>query len=78
MNEIDVLVLKGTIPTFISCKSGILNSKTALRALYELDVVASRFGGKYAKKVLVTTEEIGPIYQDRAAEMGIELVVEKE
>ena len=78
LNEIDVLSLNGYIPKFISCKSGILNSKTVLRALYELDVVAGRFGGKYAKKVLVTTEEIGPIYQDRAAEMGIELVVEKE
>ena len=51
LNEIDVLSIKGNIPTFISCKSGKLESEVALHALYEFDTVASRFGGKYSKKV---------------------------
>jgi hypothetical protein len=47
-----------------------------LHALYELDTVAHRFGGKYAKKRLVLTAEISEVYQERALEMGIELKVE--
>ena len=49
MNEIDVILMRDTIPTFISCKSG----KAGSIALHELQTVTSRFGGKYANKVLV-------------------------
>ena len=49
INEIDVILMKSTIPTFISCKSG----KAGSLALHELETVTSRFGGEYAKKVLV-------------------------
>ena len=73
LNEIDVLVLRGNIPTFISCKSGNLSRFQTLHALYELDTVARRFGGKYAKKALVVTKELGPAYEERAREMGIEI-----
>ena len=73
LNEIDVLSLKGYIPTFISCKSGRMDSHQSLHALYELDTVARRFGGKYAKKVLVTSEKLRPMYVERAEEMGIVL-----
>ena len=76
LNEIDVLSLRGYIPTFISCKSGKLSPQQCLHALYELDTVANRFGGKYAKKRLVVTSEINEVYQERALEMGIELKVE--
>ena len=72
LNEIDVLSLKGYVPTFISCKSGKMDSPQILHALYELDTVANRFGGKYAKKVLVTTAEIKGVYKERAEEMEIE------
>ena len=52
LNEIDVLSLKGYVPTFISCKSGRMDlSHNILHALYELDAVAKRFGGKYAKNI---------------------------
>ena len=73
LNEIDVLSLNGNIPVFISCKSGIMGGQQALHALYELETVASRFGGKYAKKVLVSAKELGDVYLERAAEMGIEV-----
>ena len=76
LNEIDVLSLQGYIPRFISCKSGKLSPQQCLHALYELDTVANRFGGKYAKKRLVVTAEINEVYQERALEMGIELKVE--
>lgn len=73
LNEIDVLVLRGNIPTFISCKSGKLDGVKALSALYELETVADRFGGKYAKKVLVITKPLSAAYVKRAKEMGIEI-----
>ena len=73
VNEIDILVLKGNIPTFISCKNGKMESNQALHALYELDMVATRFGGKYAKKKLVITKFMPEIYRTRAEEMSIEV-----
>lgn len=42
-------------------------------ALYELETVANRFVGKYAKKVLVTAKEVAPGHLLRAKEMGIEV-----
>ena len=76
-NEIDVLAIKNGIPTFISCKAGKLNPNTTLHALYELQTVTERFGGKYAKKCLVTVSDIAPNYRERAEEMDIELIREK-
>ena len=73
-NEIDVLKLEGNIPTFISCKSGNLNATQTLRALYELQTIADRFGGKYAKKVLVVQQDIGKAYMFRSKEMEIEVI----
>ena len=73
LNEIDVVALRGNIPTFISCKSGKLEGAKALAALYELETVADRFGGKYAKKVLVITKPLSEAYVKRAKEMGIEI-----
>ena len=50
-NEVDVMLMKGMIPIFISCKNGVAHKE----ALYELFSVAEKFGGKYSKKILVTT-----------------------
>lgn len=66
-NEIDVMLLEGKIPVFISCKNGKVNQM----ALYELDAVALRFGGKYVRKELAATQEISPGYLKRAEEMNI-------
>lgn len=51
-NEIDVILMKGMIPFFISCKNGAVDTDE----LYKLSVVAERFGGKYVRKVLVATQ----------------------
>lgn len=77
LNEIDVLALEGNIPTFISCKAGKMNKGKALQPLYELEAVATRFGGKYAKKVLATVHPLQGVYAERAKEMGITLSVAK-
>lgn len=71
LNEIDVLSMYGNVPVFISCKGGSVDQN----ALYELDAVASRFGGKYAKKVLVLSKELSHGHALRAREMGIEVRV---
>ena len=47
-----------------------MGGQQALHALYELETVVSRFGGK---KVLVTANELGDAYMERAKEMGIEV-----
>lgn len=73
LNEIDVLAIKGNVPIFISCKSGKISEGNALQPMYELETVASRFGGKYARKVLATLQPITGVYAERAKEMGIEL-----
>lgn len=71
-NEIDVMLLEGKNPVFISCKNGKVNQM----ALYELDAVASRFGGKYVKKELAATQEISQGYRKRAEEMDIFIQME--
>ena len=73
VNEIDVLSIHGIVPTFISCKSGKMEANQALHALYELDTVTKRFGGKYAKRILVSAKTLGDVYLERAAEMKIEV-----
>lgn len=74
-NEIDVLTVKDNIPTFISCKSGRLSGTETLQALYELNTVAERFGGKYARKKLAITQAVTDVYMKRAEEMGIDLAI---
>lgn len=73
-NEIDVLKLNGFVPTFISCKSGKLNRDNYPEALFELDSLTRRFGGKYAKKKLYVTQELTDLQSERAREMNIEVV----
>ncbi len=50
-NEIDVVMMRDTIPVFVSCKGG----RVSKEALYELNTIADRLGGKYAIKLLVAT-----------------------
>ena len=69
-NEVDVIALDGYRPIIVSCKAGRGIGK---ETLYELDAVADRFGGKYAKKVLVTIHPLNPTTEKRAKEMGIEV-----
>ena len=71
-NEIDVMVMQGMIPIFISCKNGDIEEE-----FYKLKVVADRFGSGIAKKVLIATdyningEDAKKAKILRAKEMGI-------
>lgn len=70
-NEIDVLLVKGVTGYFISCKNGMVDSDE----LYKLDTVAKRFGGKYAKKILVISKyEPDRGFMERAEEMKIKVI----
>ena len=74
-NEMDVILMDGLIPVFVSCKNGTVDSNE----LYKLAVVSERFGGKYVRKVLVTTQldEMGykaEYIRARAKDMGIRIV----
>lgn len=74
-NEIDVLLMKGAVPVFISCKNGDMDPEE----LFKLAQVAQRFGAQYAKCVLVATQldklgHKGQSIRARAGEMGIQIV----
>jgi len=73
LNEIDILGIRGGNLTFISCKSGSVDQM----ALYELDTVARKIGGKYAKKRLFVTKPLGKSHMMRAKDLGIEVKVLK-
>jgi len=75
INEVDVFVLQGYVPVFISCKAG-KSDKLSNDDLYELETIAQRFGGKYAKKVFSIINEWYDTQKERAADMGIEVRVE--
>ena len=72
VNEIDVVLTRGFVPVFISCKNGEVDDDE----LYKLNTVAIRFGGPYARKVLVASEirKSGSgmeYFMQRASDMGI-------
>ncbi len=74
-NEIDVLLMRGVIPIFVSCKNGEVRKE----ALYELSTVAERFGGEYAKKILLTTYVSAEVesrryIMQRAHDMRIDII----
>ncbi len=74
-NEIDVLLMKGLMPVYISCKNGQVEDVE----LYKLDTVARRFGGPVARKALITSrldmkKSSRAHYRQRAKDMGIKLV----
>lgn len=51
-NEIDIILMHGMTPLFISCKNGDIGEEE----LYKLHTVAQRFGGPNAKKMLIATD----------------------
>ena len=59
-NEIDVMLMAGMIPVFISCKNGDVETDE----LYKLNTVAKKFGVGYAKCALAATAFFDP--EDRA------------
>ena len=77
-NEIDVVLMKKTVPIFISCKNGQVN----VDELYKLSTVAENFGGKTAQKVLIAPNldrlKGGEYIRLRAKDMGITVLVDTE
>ena len=74
-NEIDIMMVRGGIPVFVSCKNGYFDSNE----LYKLSIVAERFGGRYAKKAIVASSlsqlgKAGQYIRERADDMGITII----
>lgn len=75
-NEIDLILTRGLVPLFISCKNG----ETDENELYKLNSVATHFGGPDAKKMLVATslkiadDKSIAKFTQRAEDMGIYIV----
>jgi len=74
-NEIDIFIMRDLVPVFVSCKNGEVHKE----ALYELNTVAEKFGGEYAKKVLVCTyisysKSARDYIIQRARDMKIEII----
>ena len=75
INELDIVLVKGAYPIFISCKGGDLKKE----ALYELSTVAEKFGGKHSGKIVVTNHVNRNISSkdailQRAKDMGIKVI----
>lgn len=74
-NEIDIFLMHGVVPVFVSCKNGVVTSDE----LYKLNTVAKRFGGEYSKKVLIATSisnkgSAGEYLRQRAKDMDIRIL----
>lgn len=74
-NEIDIMLMRDLVPIFVSCKNGEVHKE----ALYELATVSEKFGGEYAKKVLLTTyvssdAESKRYIKQRATDMNIKVI----
>lgn len=74
-NEVDVMMMKGAVPVFVSCKNGNMDPEE----LYKLETVAQRFGGKYARKALIAPQldrlgDKGKYIRTRAEDMDIRVV----
>lgn len=75
INEVDVILMHGVIPVFISCKNGYFTADE----LFKLNSVAEQFGNEYARKVLVATglERNGDsddYIRQRAKDMNIKIL----
>ncbi len=73
INEIDVMLTRGAVPVFISCKSGSVNTTT----LNEIKTLAMQFGGVLARPVLVTMSNVRVADKhllQRALDMGIDVI----
>lgn len=72
-NEIDVLLIRGVTPVFISCKMGVPSPL----ALSEIKILSEKFGGSRTKTVLMTGAKIKgvdiPITQ-RARDLHITII----
>lgn len=70
VNELDVTLMYGIVPVFISCK----NTAVTKEFLYEIRTMADHFGGKYAVAMMVSSKETPEPVRERAKEMHVALV----
>lgn len=75
VNEIDAILMRGLTPVFVSCKNGSVDESE----LYKLATVSDRFGGVYAKKVLILSNfkkkgYAKEYFLQRAKDMDIRIV----
>lgn len=72
-NELDVLAVRDSVLTCISCKDSRKYDEVALN---ELNIYANQLGGKNVKKILVSTMEPSKsIVMSRAKEMDIKIII---
>ncbi len=72
-NEVDLLLVKGIMPIFISCKTGIPHAQ----ALYEIKQLCERFSGNFGRAALISAQDLGrqsDALKHRAAELRILLL----
>ncbi|MBO4325835.1 MAG: hypothetical protein J5950_01015 [Clostridia bacterium] len=69
-NELDVTIMYGFVPIFISCK----NTEPTKEFLYEIKTMADHFGGKYGLPMLVSSKPAFQPVRERAKEMHIMLI----
>lgn len=75
-NEVDVILMRGVTPLFVSCKNGNIEEDEP----YKLHTVADRFGGPYVKKMLIATQmdprkpDANEAFMTRMEDMGIYFV----
>ncbi len=69
-NELDVTMMYGFVPVFVSCK----NTEPTKEFLYEIRTMAQHFGGKYALAMLVSSKAAFQPVKERAKEMHIMLI----
>ncbi len=69
-NEIDLVLMHGNLPVFVSCK----NTAPKNDQLYEITVMAKHYGGYYATPALFCSGNATEGVKKRAKEMGVVLI----
>ncbi len=70
-NEVDVMIMWGVCPIFVSCKNG----EVPADELFKLRAVTDRFGGNRSTAVLIADKkELTPAFIERASQMKIHLI----
>lgn len=74
-NEVDVVMTRGVLPVFISCKTRVPTNDD----LNEIFAIKKKFGGDLAVGIVATTKCIGRDFpvRERAEEMGIYIIDER-
>ncbi|MBE6962147.1 MAG: DUF1887 family protein [Ruminococcaceae bacterium] len=69
-NEIDLVLTRGHVPCFVSCK----NTNVTKEYLYEIMTMTRHFGGIHAVPMVFSTMRAEDAVRARAAEMGVVLM----